>query len=91
MKLNYDFKTWKNKANVTFVMVRVIVITTTFFKSAFSKSIIFKVKNTFEPNVFKLNNNNKIISVKILSNFKKEWCTFGRKKRTFEKKKLSIL
>jgi hypothetical protein len=27
-----------------------------------------------------------IINVKILSNFQKEWCTFGRKK-TFEKKK----
>jgi hypothetical protein len=28
-----------------------------------------------------------IINVKILSNFQKEWCTFGRKKKTFEKKK----
>jgi hypothetical protein len=28
-------------------------ILTTFVKATFSKSIIFKVKNTFEPNVFK--------------------------------------
>ncbi len=27
MKLNYDFKTLKNQANVTFTMVHVIVIT----------------------------------------------------------------
>jgi hypothetical protein len=28
-----------------------------------------------------------IINVKILSNFQNEWCTFGRKKNTFEKNK----
>jgi hypothetical protein len=27
-----------------------------------------------------------IINVKIFSNFQKEWCTFGRKKGTFEKR-----
>jgi hypothetical protein len=27
IKLNYDFKTWKNKTNITLAMVRVIVIT----------------------------------------------------------------
>ncbi len=62
-----------------------------FIKVTFSKSIIFKVKNMFEPNVFKLvikilfiNSNPLallIINVKIISNFLKEWCTFGKKKR----------
>ncbi len=70
-------------------------IWTTFVKATFSKSIIFKVKNTFEPNVFKwiikvvfitsslfslL-----IINVKILSNFQKEWCTFDFKKKRLKK------
>jgi hypothetical protein len=26
MKLNYDFNTWKNQANIIFFMVRVILI-----------------------------------------------------------------
>jgi hypothetical protein len=30
-----------------------------------------------------------IINVKILSNFQKEWCTFGRKKMMFKKKKIA--
>ncbi len=61
-----------------------------FTKGTFSKSIIFLVKNTFEPNVLKwvikiifINSNPfgfLIINVKILSNFQKEWYTFGRKK-----------
>jgi hypothetical protein len=38
-------------------MIRVIAITPIFVKSAFSKSIIFRVKSIFEPNVFKSNNN----------------------------------
>jgi len=59
--------------------------------------MIFKVKNIFEPNVLKwvmktifINSNPfafLIINVKILSNFQKEWCSFGRKKKMFEKKK----
>jgi hypothetical protein len=67
-----------------------------FGKTTISKSIIFKVKNTFEPNVFEWSIKIifissspfalLIINVKILSNFQKEWCTFGRKK-TFEKNK----
>jgi hypothetical protein len=28
-----------------------------------------------------------MINVKVLSNFQKEWCIFGRKKETFEKNK----
>jgi hypothetical protein len=66
-----------------------------FFQTTLSKSIIFKVKNTFEPNVFKwviktifINWSPfalLIINLKILSNFQKEWCTFGRKKRHLEK------
>jgi hypothetical protein len=50
----------------------------------------------FEPNVLKLVIICKIISsspfsliiinVKMLSNFQKEWCTFGRKKGCLEKK-----
>jgi len=49
----------------------------------------------FEPNVFKLVIKNNfissnvfallIINVKILSNFHKEWCTFGRKKKILRK------
>ncbi len=68
---------------------------TTFVKGTFSKSIVFKVNNTFEPNVLKLVikmvfiNSNLfsflIINVKILSNFQKEWCTFGRKKKCLKK------
>jgi hypothetical protein len=66
---------------------------TTFDKGTFSKSIVFKVKNTFEPNVLKLVIKTifinsiyiyiyifLLINVKILSNFQKEWCTLGRKK-----------
>jgi hypothetical protein len=66
-----------------------------FVKVTFSDSIIFKVKATFEPNVLKLVikknfiNSNPFalinINVKILSNFQKEWCTFGRKKERLKK------
>ncbi len=66
-----------------------------FVKGTFSKSIIFKAKSTFEPNVFKLNIKNKfitsnpfsllIINVKILFNFQNEWCTFDRKKGCLKK------
>ncbi len=62
----------------------------------FSISIIFKVKSNFEPNVLKwvmktnfINSNPfalVIINVKILSNFQKEWCTFGKKKWCLKKK-----
>jgi hypothetical protein len=62
----------------------------------FSKSIIFKVKNILKPNVLKwvikiifINSSPLallIINVKIVFNFTKEWCTFSRKRRTFEKK-----
>ncbi len=67
-----------------------IYIWTTFVKATFSKSTIFKIKNSFEPNVLKwvikkLISSNPfallIINVKVLPNFQKEWCTFGRKKR----------
>jgi hypothetical protein len=61
------------------------------------KSIIFRVKNIFEPNVLKLVINTifigsspfafLIINVKILSNFQYEWCAFGRKKRWLKKTK----
>jgi hypothetical protein len=60
-----------------------------FVKVTFSKSIIFRVKNAFVSNVFKwgikiifISSSPfalLIINVKILSNFQKEWCTFGRK------------
>jgi len=60
-----------------------------FVKVTFRKSIISKMKNIFEPNVFKWVMKKKfissspfallIINVKILSNFQKEWCTFGKK------------
>ncbi len=53
--------------------------------------------NTFEPNVLKsvikiifMNLNPfalLIFNVKVLFNFQKEWCTFSRKKMTFEKNK----
>jgi hypothetical protein len=66
-----------------------------FVKNTFSKSIIFKVKNTFEPKVFKsvlkiiftCSNHFSllIINVKILSNFQNEWCTFGRKNDIWKK------
>ncbi len=69
-----------------------------FVKSHTSKSIILRVKNTFEPNVFKWVINKKIINsnlfalliinVKILSNFQKEWCTFGRRKICLKKTKI---
>jgi len=61
-----------------------------FVNATFSKSIIFKVKNMFEPNEFKsiikiivISSSPfalLIINVKILFNFQKEWCTFDRKK-----------
>ncbi len=71
-------------------------IWTTFVQTTFSKSIIFKVKSTFEPNMFKWAINFfflmssslfslLIINVKILSNFQKEWCTFGREKKCLKK------
>ncbi len=83
-------------------MPSITYIWTTFIKATFSKSIIFKVKSIFEPNVFKwvikivfINSSPfplLIINVKILLNFQKGTCTFGKKKRTFEKKQgLSIL
>ncbi len=66
-----------------------------FVEDTFSKSIIFKVKSTFEPNVFKavmktiIFNSSPfaflIINVKILSNFEKEWCRFDRRKRRLKK------
>jgi hypothetical protein len=68
-----------------------------FYLGHIFKSIIFKVKNTFESNVFKLViktifvSSNPfaflIINVKILSNVQKESCTFNREK-TFGKKKI---
>jgi hypothetical protein len=61
-----------------------------FVNATFSKFIIFKVKNMFEPNEFKsiikiivISSSPfalLIINVKILFNFQKEWCTFDRKK-----------
>jgi len=72
-------------------------IWTTFVTTTLSKSIIFKVKNNFEPNVLKLVINIifiisspfslLIINVKILSNFQNEWCTFDRKKGRLKKTK----
>jgi len=72
-----------------------------FWYKHISKSIIFKVISTFEPNVFKLDIKTissiqvllpfLIIGVKIFSNFQKEWCTFDRKKRCLKKKELSII
>jgi hypothetical protein len=68
-----------------------------FVKATFSKSFIFRVKNTFEPNVFKwvvktifITSNPfafLIINVKILPNFQKEWCTFSIKKGYLKKNK----
>jgi len=61
-----------------------------FVKGTFLNSIIFRVKNTFEPNMLKsiikmifINLNPfalLIINVKFLFNFQKERYTFGRKK-----------
>jgi hypothetical protein len=58
----------------------------------------FKVKNIFEPNVLKwviktifINSSPfafLIINVKILFNFQKEWCTFGRKKGHLKKTRI---
>jgi len=58
----------------------------------------FKVESTFEPNVIKwviktifISSSPFaliIINVKILSNFKKEWCTFGRKKGRLKKTRI---
>jgi hypothetical protein len=69
-----------------------------FVKVTFSKSIIFKVKNTFEPNVLKWVIKKKfissspfaflIINVKILSNFQKQWCIVDRKKEHLKKIKI---
>jgi hypothetical protein len=66
-----------------------------FVKATFSKSLILRAKNTFEPNVFKwvikiifITSNHfafLIINVQILSNFQKEWCTFSKKTRCFKK------
>jgi hypothetical protein len=60
--------------------------------------IIFRVKNNFEPNVFKWVIKKKIvnsslfalliINIKILSNFQQEWCTFGFKKWCLKKTKI---
>jgi hypothetical protein len=71
-------------------------IWTTFVKTTFSKSIIFKVKNIFEPNalkwvikiifIYSSRFSLLIMNIKILSNFQNEWCTFGKIK-TFEKNK----
>jgi len=78
-------------------MPSITYIWTTFIKSTVSKSIIFKVKNIFEPNVLKLVKNKifinsspfvlLIINEKVLFNFQKEWCTFGKKKRHLKKTK----
>ncbi len=66
-------------------------------KAHFQNPYFFKVKNTFEPYVFKkgikkfnISLNHfalLIINVKIFSNFQKEWCICGRKKGRFKKKK----
>ncbi len=60
-------------------------IQTTFVKATFPKSIVFRVENTFEPNVLKwviktIVINSSPFAFLILSNFQKECCTFGRKK-----------
>ncbi len=70
-------------------MPSITCIRTTFVKATFSKSIILKVKITFEPNVLKwaiktifIGSNPftvLIINVEILFNFQKELCTFDRK------------
>ncbi len=73
-------------------------IRVTFVKTTLSKSIIFRVKNIFEPNVFKWVIKRNLISsspcslliinVKILFNFQKKWCTFGK---MFEKNRDCLL
>ncbi len=73
-------------------------IWTTFVKVTFSKSINFKFKSTFELNVFNwvikttfINSSPfalLMINVKILSNFQKAWCTFGRKKKSLKKTRI---
>ncbi len=78
-------------------MPSITYILTTFVKSTLSKSIIFKVKNTFDSNVFKwvikfifINSSPfdlLIINFKIMFNFQKEWCTFARKKERLKKNK----
>ncbi len=93
----YDFQTHLLECVFTFPSH---IYEPTFVKATFSKSIIFKVKNTCEPNVFKWVTKNKfitsntfaflIINVKILSNFQKEWCTFGGKKNVWKKKDCSL-
>ncbi len=77
------------------IMPFIIYIWTTFIKATLSKSIIFKVKSTFESNVHKwvikiifISSSHfafLIINVKTLSNFQKAWCTFGRKKNVKKK------
>ncbi len=78
-------------------MPSITKIWTTFVEITFFKSIYFKVKSTFEPNVFKwviktifINSSHFalwIVNIKILSNFQKEWCTLGRKKTHLKKNK----
>ncbi len=63
-----------------------------------SKSIIAKVKSSFEPNMFKWVVKTNfidsslfallIINVKIPSNFQNEWCTFGKRKGCLKKIKI---
>ncbi len=82
------------------VMPFIIWTWITFVKSTFSKSIIFNVKSTFELNVLKwiikiifISSSPfalLIINVKILANFQKVWCTFGRKIGCLEKTTWSI-
>ncbi len=79
-------------------MPSITYICTTFVKTTLSKSIIFKVQNIFKPNVLKWVVNFffissspfalLIINGKILSNFQKEWCTFGREKNQLKKTKI---
>ncbi len=76
-------------------------IWTTFVKATFSKSIIWRVKFTFELNVLKwvikiffINWSPfalLIINAKILSNFQNEWCTFDRKIDVSKQQGLFIL
>jgi hypothetical protein len=76
-------------AFMTFIMY----IWTTFVKATFSKSINFKIKNMFKTNVLKSIIKKKFISSNpfvlliIISNLKKERCTFAIKKKVFEKNK----
>ncbi len=69
-----------------------------FVKATFSKFMISRVKNTFEPNVIKcviktifINSSHfalLLINIKIFFNFQKEWCTFRLKKRCLKKTKI---